>query len=126
MKARRAVLAQNSQPVLPWLIAVRAAEAKKAFNIRVLDLREVSSFTDYFVLCSGANGPQIQAITDEVQEQLSEHGQKASSVEGFRNAEWVLADYGDFIVHVFSEEARKFYDLERLWRDAKDLKIPAA
>jgi ribosome-associated protein len=90
----------------------------------VLDLREVTSFTDYFVLCTGANQRQIQAISDAVSEQLQEHGEKAISIEGYQNAEWVLVDYGDFIVHILSQTARGYYDLERLWRHAKHIEIP--
>lgn len=108
----------------PWLIAVRAAESKKANDIRVLDLREVTSFADYFILCSGGNPRQIQAICEEIGLQLSKKGEYPQSVEGFDAAEWVLADYGDYLVHVFSEKARSYYDLERLWRHAKDVRIP--
>lgn len=106
------------------LVAARAAESKKAADVRVLDLRGISSFTDFFVVCSGANTRQIQAIADEVGQQLKKHGQTPLGVEGYDKSEWVLADYGDFIVHVFSQAARKFYDLERLWRTAKDIPLP--
>lgn len=105
------------------LAAARAAEAKKAIDLRLLDLRGVSSFTDFFVICSGANARQIQAIADEVHAQLKHGGRAPIGVEGYDKAEWVLADYGDFIVHIFSPAARSFYDLERLWRAAK--KVPA-
>ena len=88
----------------------------------VLDLREVSSFADYFLICTGANTRQIQAITDEIELQGKQQGEVPSSVEGYHNAEWVLIDYGDFLAHIFSEKARVYYDLERLWRDAKHLK----
>ena len=108
-----------------WLAPVQAAESKKATRIRVLDLREVTSFTDYFVICSGANPRQIQAVSDEVGLQMKRAGDLPLSVEGYDNAEWVLMDYGDFLVHIFSEKAREFYDLERLWRHAKDVEIPA-
>jgi ribosome-associated protein len=108
------------------LIAARAAEEKKALNIRVLDLRGVSSFTDFFIICSGSNARQIQAIADEVGHQLKKAGELPIGVEGYDTAEWVLADYGDFIVHVFSEKARGFYDLERLWRQAKEVSLPDA
>ncbi len=108
-----------------WLVAVRAAEAKKASSIKVLDLTGVTSFTDFFVICSGSNQRQLQAIADEVEKQLKEHGERPLSVEGYDQAEWILADYGDFIVHMFSEHARAYYDLERLWRAGKDLSIPA-
>jgi ribosome-associated protein len=85
----------------------------------VLDLREVASFADYFVLCSGTNPRQIQAITDEIESQLKNLGEYPLSIEGYNHAEWVLADYGDYLIHIFSEKARTYYDLERLWRDAK-------
>ena len=98
---------------------MRAAESKKAAGIRVLDLREVTSFTDFFVICTGANSRQIQAIADEVVLKLKQDGRTPLHVEGYDNAEWVLADYGEFIVHVFSQNARSYYDLERLWRQAK-------
>jgi ribosome-associated protein len=107
-----------------WLTAVRAAEAKKAVDLRVLDLREVTSFTDYFIICTGTNPRQIQAITDEIQLRLKQLGEHAISTEGYEHAEWVLIDYGDYIVHVFSEKAREFYDLERLWRHARRVEIP--
>jgi len=109
-----------------WLTAVRAAESKKASNVRVLDLREVTSFTEYFVIATGANSRQIQAISDEVALELKKQGALPSSVEGYENAEWILADYGDFIVHIFSERAHDYYDLERLWRQAKVVEIPEA
>lgn len=92
----------------------------------MLDLREVTSFADFFVVCTGANPRQIQAITEEIGSQLDERGERPVSVEGFKNAEWVLADYGDFLIHVFSAKAREYYDLERLWRHAKSVAIPAA
>ena len=110
----------------PWLTAVRAAESKKAIDIRVLDLREVTSFADFFVVCSGGNPRQIQAIAEEIGQQLADRGEHPVSVEGFGNAEWVLADYGDYLIHVFSEKARAYYDLERLWRHAKPVAIPEA
>src|SRR5579871_3365265 len=109
-----------------WLTAVRAAEDKKATDIRVLDLRDVTSFADFFVICTGANPRQVQAISEEIGKQLDLTGEHPLSVEGFQTAEWVLADFGDLIVHVFSPKARAFYDLERLWKHAKDVKIPDA
>ena len=92
----------------------------------MLDLREVTSFADFFVVCSGTNARQIQAITEEVGAQLDQRGERPVSVEGFGNAEWVLADYGDYVIHVFSEKARAYYDLDRLWRHAKVVPIPEA
>ena len=105
--------------------ALRAAGDKKAAALVVLDLREVASFTDYFLIASGANVRQVQAIADGVVERLKQIGARALRVEGYRTAEWVLLDYGDFIVHVFEEKARRFYDLERLWRDAARVELPA-
>jgi ribosome-associated protein len=109
-----------------WLAAVRAAESKKASDIKVLDLTGFTSFTDYFVLCTGANSRQIQAISDEIGVRLKDLGELPISAEGYQDAEWVLLDYGDFLVHIFSERARAYYDLDRLWRHAKSVDIPAA
>jgi ribosome-associated protein len=112
-------------------IAVRACKEKKAEDISILRLdAQASGFTDYFVICSGANPRQVQAIADEVDEKLSRAGFEPSHVEGKTQAEWVLLDYVDFVVHIFSESARKFYDLERLWKTASrvelaDLEKPA-
>ena len=106
-------------------MAVRAAEAKKATDIKVLDLTGITSFADYFVVCTGSNQRQIQAIADEVALQLKrQSGELPMSLEGYGQGEWVLADYGDMLVHVFSAKARAYYDLERLWRNAKTVEIP--
>lgn len=107
-----------------WLIAVRAAESKKATEIKVLDLTGIASFTDYFVICTGSNQRQIQAIADDVGLKLKACGELPMSVEGYDQGEWILADYGDFLVHIFSEKARLNYDLERLWKNAKPLAFP--
>ena len=104
---------------------MRAAESKKAAEIKVLDLTEVTSFTDFFVICTGSNSRQIQTIADEVALQLKKRGERPMSVEGYGQGEWVLCDYGDFIVHVFSAKSREYYDLERLWRQGKNVEIPA-
>lgn len=109
-----------------WLIAVRAAESKKATDIKVLDLTGITSFTDYFVICTGANQRQIQAIAEEVGLAIKHQTRELPhSLEGYQQAEWVLADYGDMIVHIFSPKSREYYDLERLWRGAKAVGIPA-
>lgn len=108
-----------------WLVAVRAAESKKATDVKVLDLAGVTSFADYFVICTGANQRQVQAIGDEVALQLKEAGELPNSVEGYTQAEWVLLDYGDLLIHVFSTKARDYYGLERLWRHARTVEIPA-
>jgi ribosome-associated protein len=106
-------------------MALRAASDKKAVEMVVLDLREIASFTDYFLITSGTNVRQVQAIADAVVEQLKKQGTRAARVEGYKTGEWVLVDYGDFIVHVFEDKARHFYDLERLWRDALRVALPA-
>lgn len=102
-----------------WQEAVAAAEDKQARDLQVLDLREITSFADYFIICHGTNPRQNQAISDEIEIRLKHLGRYPASIEGYDNAEWILLDYGDFLVHVFSEKAREYYDLERLWRDAK-------
>jgi ribosome-associated protein len=107
------------------LMALNAASEKKANEIVVLDLRAIASFTDYFVITRGSNERQVQAISDEIFETLKKAGTPAARVEGFKTAEWILLDYGDFVVHVFNENARKFYDLERLWRESKQVALPA-
>src|SRR5205807_5663667 len=96
--------------------ALEAAAEKKAIDLTVLDLRGIASFTDFFVIATGANKRQVQAISDEVVEQLKHLGTRSARVEGYQTAEWILIDYGDFVFHVFDEKARRFYDLERLWR----------
>ena len=105
---------------------MRAAESKQATDIKVLSLAGVTTFADHFVICTGANAPQIKAIAEEVGLRLKrQHGELAISVEGYDRAEWVLADYGDLLIHVFSPKAREYFDLERLWRAAKAVEIPA-
>lgn len=102
--------------------AVKAIEGKKGEDVVILEMDKSSgAFTDYFVVCSGTNPRQIQAIADDVQKQMEEVGQRPNSVEGYTQAEWVLLDYVDFVLHIFSERARKFYDLERLWKSARKL-----
>lgn len=102
--------------------AISACQEKKAGEISILELEQGSgAFTDYFVVCSGTNPRQVQAISDEVEERLERTGLRVTHVEGYKQAEWVLLDYVDFVVHVFSEKARKYYDLERLWKSAKRL-----
>jgi ribosome-associated protein len=102
--------------------AIQACLEKKAEELSILEMEKGSgAFTDYFVLCSGTNPRQVQAIADEVELQLKKTGLRPTHVEGYNQAEWVLIDYVDFVVHVFSEKARKFYDLERLWKSAKRL-----
>jgi ribosome-associated protein len=102
--------------------AIQACLEKKAEELTILEMEKGSgAFTDYFVLCSGTNPRQVQAIADEVELRLKAEGLRPTHVEGYNQAEWVLVDYVDFVVHVFSEKARRFYDLERLWKTAKRL-----
>jgi len=106
-------------------LALHSAADKKATDIVVLDLREIASFAEFFIIASGTNQRQVQAICDETSEQLKKQlNTRPVRVEGYSSAEWVLMDYGDFIVHVFNKESREFYDLERLWRDARRVELP--
>ena len=102
--------------------AMAACQDKKAESLAVLEMeKESNAFTDYFLICSGINPRQVQAIADEVEQRLEKMGQRVTHKEGYNQAEWVLLDYVDFVVHIFSERARQYYDLERLWKTAKRL-----
>ena len=106
-------------------LAVEAAQEKKAGSITVIDLSGAGAFTDYFVICTGFSTPQVQAICTEIEEQLYKQLRRSPQHrEGYRSAEWALLDFGGFVLHVFSEEARRYYDLERLWRSCPNLEIP--
>jgi len=105
------------------MIAAHAASDKKAADLVVLDLRKVASFTEYFVICTGTSTRQVQAISDAVEEALRKNGKRPLHIEGYSSGEWILLDYGDFIAHVFGAASRRFYDLERLWRDAPRVEI---
>jgi ribosome-associated protein len=106
-------------------LAVRSAADRKATEMSVLDLRQIASFAEYFVIASGANQRQVQAISDAIEENLKKQlSSRPVRIEGYSSAEWVLMDYGDFIVHIFNKEAREFYDLERLWRDSGRVALP--
>lgn len=108
-----------------WQIAVRAAESKKASDLTLLDLREITSFADTFLICTGTNQRQNRAIWDEIAMQIKKlAGEIPLSVEGYENGEWILGDFGDLVVHVFSQDKREYYQLERLWRDARPMEIP--
>jgi ribosome-associated protein len=115
----------KATPVLDTSIRVReavaAADDRKAIDLKVLHLAKVSDFTDYFLICSGSNERQVQAIADAVEGKLRELRVRPLHVEGYNRAQWVLLDYGDLVVHVFQEEPRRFYSLERLWGDAPDV-----
>lgn len=113
---------ESLPPEIRW--AVEAAQNKQAVEVTVLNFAGLAAFAESFLVCSGTSARQIQAIAEEVEEQLGQRGIRLEHREGRAGAEWVLLDYGRFVVHVFSERARLFYDLERLWRSAKRLDIP--
>lgn len=98
--------------------AFEAARSKNALDLIVLDLRNLAQFTDFFILCSGTSTPQIQAISNEIEGRLKKNGRSPDHIEGYQRAQWVLMDYGDFIVHIFLEKVRSFYNVERIWREA--------
>ena len=102
-------------------IAIAALEEKKASEIRVIDISEVSVLADYFIIANGSNRPQMQAMSDEVSEKMEKAGAVLKQVEGYDNASWILLDFGDVIVHIFGEQDRLLYDLERIWRDGKQV-----
>lgn len=108
----------------PWQIAVDAARAKKAEDIVVLDIGKVSSFTEFFVICTGSNIRQTQSIADAIQEKMREEGWRPMGIEGEQRGEWILLDYGDMLVHVLTPQKRAFYDLERLWGKAPRIAVP--
>lgn len=99
--------------------AFEAARDKKALDLLVVDLREMAAFTDHFIICSGSSAPQIQAISNEIEIRLKQVGKSPDHIEGYRQAQWILMDYSEFVVHIFSPDRRSYYNLERLWRDAR-------
>lgn len=100
-------------------LAIQALEDKKAEDIKVIDISEVSVIADYFIIANGTNRSQIQAMSDNVEETLGRAGYLLKQIEGYQNANWVLLDFNDVIIHIFDKENRLFYDLERIWRDGK-------
>jgi ribosome-associated protein len=126
---RQTATTQNQTPAADGrdraLLCARAAIDKKAENLKILDLTELSGFTDYFVICSGMSDRQVQAIADAVDQGMASAGIDSISVEGYQDGRWVLMDFGDVIVHVFLDALRDYYDLENLWADAPRLKIPS-
>lgn len=102
---------------------VEALEDKKAENIQIIDISEISSVADYFIITNGNNPSQVQALADNVMEQLAKIKVHAKQVEGYQSANWILQDYTDFVVHIFDKESRGFYDLERIWRDGKTVSL---
>jgi len=113
---------KSLRPELRW--AIEAAQSKKAAGVTILDLAGLGAFTGAFVLCTGFSSRQAQAIGDEIEQQLSRHGWEPRHREGYNSGEWVLLDYGSFVVHIFNERARLYYDLERLWRSAPRTDLP--
>ena len=106
--------------------AVHAAQNKKALDVVLLDLKKIGSFADYFIICSGTSAPQNQAIANEIESSLKKMHRRPNHIEGYTQAEWILLDYSDFIVHIQLPKARTFYNLERLWRDAPRMDVPEA
>ena len=104
-------------------IAYNAMEDKKAEDIRIIEIGEISTIADYFIIANGTNSSQVQALVDGVDEALSKEGFEPQRIEGNRSSNWILMDYGDIVIHVFSKEDRLFYDLERIWRDGKTLSV---
>ena len=131
MKDERSAETQESTPTTSdpsrekSLVCARAAIDKKAENVKVLDLTDISGFTDYFVICSGTSDRQVQAIADAVGHAMRSSGRELLSSEGYAEGRWVLMDFGDVVVHVFLDALREYYDLEALWGDAPRVKIPA-
>lgn len=102
-------------------IVIPALEDKKGKDIKIIDIRDVSVIADYFIIASGTNHNQVQSMVDNVRQCLGKAGYEPRQVEGYGSASWILMDYNDIIVHVFSEEDRLFYDLERIWRDGREI-----
>ena len=100
-------------------ITYQALDDKKAEDIKVIEIGDITIIADYFIIANGTNSSQVQALVDNVQQVLTKHGHEPKRIEGVRSASWILMDYGDVVVHIFSKEDRLFYDLERIWRDGK-------
>ncbi len=113
----------NNESLELVMIAVEAAKEKQARKMHLLELKGVADFTDYFLVCSGTNPRQVQAICDEIDASMRRAGLRPAHIEGYNHAEWVLLDYVDFVAHVFTEQAREYYDLERLWRTARRIPV---
>lgn len=105
------------------ILTAKAISSKKGLNIKLIEIGDISSLADYMVIATGTSSTQVKAIADEVEYQLDEAGISVSHIEGYRSNSWILLDYVDVIVHIFSDEAREFYDLERLWQDGKEIDI---
>jgi ribosome-associated protein len=118
------VIEVNEVSLAKAFLSVQSAANKKAEYIKVLDLKEISSLTDYFVICSGHSDRQVQAIADSIAIELKEQGYTPISMEGYREGRWVIVDFGDVVIHVFMDALRDYYDLENLWSDAKRVPVP--
>ena len=105
------------------ILTAKAISSKKGLNIKLIEIGDISSLADYTVIATGTSSTHVKAIADEVEYQLDEAGISVSHIEGYRSNSWILLDYVDVIVHIFSDEAREFYDLERLWQDGKEIDI---
>lgn len=105
------------------ILSAKAISSKKGLNIKLIEIGDISSLADYMVIATGTSSTHVKAIADEVEYQLDEAGISVSHIEGYRSNSWILLDYVDVIVHIFSDEAREFYDLERLWQDGKEIDI---
>lgn len=112
-----------SQSLKMAKIVCKGLEDKKGQDIRVIDIQDISVMADYFIIAHGSNQSQIQAMVDNVQEEMHKNGYMLKAKEGYQSATWVLLDYGDVIVHIFSEEDRLFYNLERIWKDGKEVDL---
>jgi ribosome-associated protein len=122
-RSQSAPALEPPEPEDAVMMAAHAASEKKATDAVLLDLRKIASFTEFFLICTGASTRQVQAISNAIEETLRKSGKRPLHIEGYSSAEWILLDYGDFIVHVFSPASRRFYDLERLWRDAPRVEV---
>lgn len=105
------------------ILTAKAISSKKGLNIKLIEIGDISSLADYMVIATGTSSTHVKAIADEVEYQLDEAGISVSHIEGYRSNSWILLDYVDVIVHIFSDEAREFYDLERIWQDGKEIDI---
>ena len=105
------------------LIAAEALDEKKGSDIKIIEIDKISTLADYFIIADRANAPQVEALVDNVEEKLAQYGRNPKRVEGIKNCGWILLDYEDVVIHVFSKQNRLFYDLERVWRDGKNLSI---
>lgn len=101
----------------------RSIKGKKGYDVKVIDISEISILADYFIIANGSNANQVQAMVDNVEEQMYKAGFDDPKVEGYNNASWILLDYNDVVLHIFDEESRSFYNLERLWRDGKEVDV---